>query len=270
MKLRKPEHINTMTGRIFLFMRLELAVRNLCSLESIAALEPIIVPPSPSTMRSFADLLLQAERACLELWAAIRSSNRNNAAEAGGDDVEAKIHQALQLGSRLQDFETTVDSVWKYATVAHPPPEHDTPLAATNRAYVFSDIQLAAQWMALWCADIRLKDTLAASLTASRNPSTRSEIVKCLSNATSGIDKICSSVPFMLGELDANGYPRNFGDIPVGPAPMVLAPVLFIAGTSYPVQEVQKKWICARLVQIGCQRGIGQAFVFEKHIRRGM
>lgn len=270
MKVRKPEHINTMTGKIFHFMRLELAMRNMCSLESTTLLEPVTPLASPYTMRSFSDLVLQAETACLELWAATRNYDRNNAVEAHEDHVEAKIHQALQLEHRLQDFQTTVDSVWKYSTVTYSASGPTPPLPTPNDAYIFSDIQLAAQWMDLWCADIRLKDTLAASLTASYNPSTRSAVIKSLSNATSSIDKICASVPFMLGELDANGCPRTHGDVLVGPAPMVLAPVLFIAGTSYPVQEAQKAWICARLVQIGCQRGIGQAFVFEKQIRRGM
>jgi hypothetical protein len=270
MGLRQPKNINTMAGRIFHFMRLELAVRNLCSLESITALEPISPLTSPYTMRSFSDLILQAETACLELWAAMRSYSGARPTEAHLELVELKVDHALQLEKRLQDFELTVDSAWTYTTVLHPVPEHSAPFSTSNAAYIFSGIQLGAQWMALWCANVRLKDTLAASISASRNPSTRSTVIKCLSKVNSGVGKICASVPFMLGEIDSSGNPRAFGDIAVGPAPMLLAPVLFIAGTSYPVQEMQKAWICDRLAQIGYQRGIGQALVFESHLRRTM
>jgi hypothetical protein len=270
MSLRQPKNIDSMAGRIFHFMRLELAVRNLCSLERITALEPISPLALPYTMRSFSDLILQAETACLELWAAMRSYGGARPTEAHLELVELKVDQALQLEKRLQDFETTVDSAWTYTTVLHPAPEHSAPFPMSNAAYVFSGIQLGAQWMALWCANVRLKDTLAASISASRNPSTRSTVINCLSKVNSGVGKICASVPFMLGEIDGSGHPRAFGDIAVGPAPMLLAPVLFIAGTSYPVQEKQKAWICDRLAQIGHQRGIGQARVFESHLRKTM
>jgi hypothetical protein len=211
-----------------------------------------------------------AETACLELWTAIRSHGGVNPTEAHLEHVELKVDQALQLEKRLQDFETTVDSKWTYTTVLHPTPEHSPPFPASNEAYIFSGIQLGAQWMALWCAHVRLKDTLAASISSSRNLATRSIVIKCLSTANSGVGKVCASVPFMLGEIDSSGCPRAFGEVAVGPAPMLLAPVLFIAGTSYPVQETQKAWICDRLAQIGHQRGIGQALVFEGRLRRMM
>jgi hypothetical protein len=71
----------------------------------------------------------------------------------------------------------------------------------------------------------------------------------------------------MLGTIDRNGSLRNLGDVSVGPAQMLLAPVLYIAGTSFSARREQKLWICDRLAEIGRQRGIGQALVFEKQLR---
>jgi hypothetical protein len=201
MSLRKPQNINTMVGRIFHFMKLELAVRNLCSLGNITGLEPITLSTSPYTMRSFSELLLQAETACLELWAAIHSYSCEKPTEAHLENVEVKVHQALRLEQRLQDFETTLDNAWTYTPVSYSAQEHFITIPVPKEAYIFSGIQLGAQWMALWCAHVRLKDTLAASISASRNTSTHSTVIKRLSNANSGIDKICASMPFMLGEL---------------------------------------------------------------------
>jgi len=267
MKFRKPEHMDTMAGRIFQFMRLELAVRNLCSLQSLADLEPITPFTPPYTMRSFADLLLQAETACFELWTATQAHDRDATTEAGTRSLEAKMHQVLKVLQNLSTFELTVESSWRYTKIVCSTPAHSTSTFKGDEAIVFSDIQLGAQWMALWCAHVRLTDTLAAALVVLHDLPLRSTSAKHISGAYSIVEKICATVPFMLGTIDRNGDLRNFGDIAVGPAPMLLAPVLYIAGTSFSARREQKVWICDRLAQIGRERGIGQALVFEKQLR---
>jgi hypothetical protein len=267
MKYRKPEHRDTMAGRIFSFMRLELAMRNLCSLRSLTDLEPITPFTSPYTMRSFADLLLQAETACLELWTATQAHDRDATTEAGIRHFEAKMHQVSKVLQNLSTFELTVESSWTYTTIVCSTPAHSTSTFRGNEAIVFSDVQLGAQWMALWCAHVRLTDTLAASLVILHDLPLRSTAAKYISGASSTIEKICATVPFMLGTIDSSGSLRNLGDVAVGPAPMLLAPVLYIAGTSFSARREQKLWICDRLAEIGRQRGIGQALVFEKQLR---
>ena len=122
--------------------------------------------------------------------------------------------------------------------------------------------------MALWCAHVRLIDTLAAGFAVSIDASLRSAAAEKILGGTLTSEKIYAAVPFMLGEVDSDGYPRSFGEVAVGPAPMILAPVLYIAGTSFSARKEQKLWICDRLTQIGHQRGIGQALVFEKQLRK--
>jgi hypothetical protein len=267
MKLRKPEHRDTMAGRIFNFMRLELAVRNLCSLRSLVDLEPITPFASPYTMRSFAKLLLQAETACLELWTSTQAYNETHATEVELRDLEAKMHQVLQVLLSLSTFELTVENHWKYTKIVCPNSEQSGQAFRSNEAIVFPDIQLGAQWLALWCAHVRLTDTLAASLAISHDLPLSSIASKHISGASSIVEKICAAAPFMLGTIDSSGNPRKLGDLAVGPAPMILAPVLYIAGTSFSARTEQKLWICDRLAQIGRQRGIGQALVFEKQLR---
>ena len=268
MKLRKAEHRDTMTGRISHLMRLELAVRNLCSLRSLTALESIFPFTSPYTMRSFSDLVLQAETACLEHWSATRTYDRDAANEAHMQHVDAKMRQVLQVLQDIVKFELTVESDWKYMTITGFTSTQTRLVLKRNGAIVFSDVQLGAQWMALWCAQVRLADTLAAGLTISRDPSLHPTAAEQLLKATLTTEKIYATVPFMLGDIDSNGHPRNFGDIPVGPAPMLLAPVLYIAGTSFSARKEQKLWTCDRLAQIGHQRDIGQALVLEKELRK--
>lgn len=122
--------------------------------------------------------------------------------------------------------------------------------------------------MALWCAHVRLIDALAAGLAISSDPSLRSTAAEQILEGTSTSDKIYAAVPFMLGEVDSVGYPRILGEVAVGPAPMILAPVLYIVGTSFSAGKEQKLWICDRLTRIGHQRGIGQALVFERQLRK--
>lgn len=267
MKLRKPEHRDTMTGRVFHFMRLELAMRNLCSLRNLTTLKPIVPFSSPYTMRSFADLVLQAETACLELWAAAQAYNLDAITEAKLQHVEIKMHQVLQVLQNISKFELTVESDWKYKTFRSSISTQVPPLPGSNETIVFPDVQLGAQWMALWCAHLRLIDTLAAGLAISIDASLRSTATEQILGGTSTSEKIYAAVPFMLGEVDSDGYPRKLGEVTVGPAPMILAPVLYIAGTSFAARKEHKLWICDRLTQIGHQRGIGQALVFEKQLR---
>lgn len=267
MKLRKLEQRDTMTGRVFHFMRLELAVRNLCSLRNLTTLEPIIPFSSPYTMRSFADLILQAETACLELWAAAQAYDRDTITEAKSQHVKIKMRQVLQVLQSISTFELTVESDWKYKTMKGSIPTQAPPLPGSNATMVFPDIQLGAQWMALWCAHVRLIDTLAAGFAISIDASLRSAAAEKILGGTSTSEKIYAAVPFMLGEVDRDGHPRNFGEVAVGPAPMILAPVLYIAGTSFSARKQQKLWICDRLAQIRHQRGIGQAQVFEQQLR---
>jgi hypothetical protein len=267
MKLRKLEHRDTMAGRIFSFMRLGLAVRNLCSLQRLTDLEPITLVTSPYTMRSFADLLLQAGTACLELWNAAHARDRTAATEAELQHLEAKMHQVLQVLQNISTFELTAESGWEYTKIVCSIPAQSTQAFKSNEAIVFSDVQLGAQWMALWCAHVRLTDTLAASLVILHDLPLRSTAAKYISGASSTIEKICATVPFMLGTIDSSGSLRNLGDVAVGPAPMLLAPVLYIAGTSFSARREQKVWICDRLAQIGRQRCIGQALVFEEQLR---
>jgi len=268
MKLRKPEHKDTMTGRIFHFMRLELAVRNLCSLRNLATLEPVVPFSSLYTMRSFSDLVLQAETACLELWTAAQAYDPDAVTESKLQHVEVKMHQVLQVLRNISKFELTVESDWKYKTIRGSIPTRSPPLPESNGVMVFLDVQLGAQWMALWCAHVRLIDTLAAGLAISGDTPLRSTAAQQIQEGTSTSEKIYATVPFMLGEVDSDGYPRKLGEVAVGPAPMILAPVLYIAGTSFSARKEQKLWICDRLAQIGHQRGIGQALVFEKQLRK--
>lgn len=267
MKFRKPEYRDTMAGRIFHFMRLELAVRNLCSLQRLTNLEPISPFTSPYTMRSFAELLLQAETACLELWTSTQACDGNAATEEELRHLEAKMHQVLQILQNLSTFELTVESGWKYTTIILSSPAQSSQAFNGNEAIVFPDIQLGAQWMALWCAHVRLTDTLAAGLTILHESPLRLAAAKHVLGASATVEKVCAAAPFMLGRIDSSGNPRKLGDLAVGPAPMILSPVLYIAGTSFSARTEQKLWICDRLAQIGQQRGIGQALVFEKQLR---
>jgi hypothetical protein len=185
MKFRKSEHMDTMAGRIFQFMRLELAVRNLCSLQSLADLEPITPFTPPYTMRSFADLLLQAETASLELWTATQAHDRDATTEAGMRHLEAKMNQVLKVLQNLSTFELTAESGWKYTKIVCSIPAQSTQAFRSNEAIVFSDVQLGAQWMALWCAHVRLTDTLAAGLVILHDLSLRSTAAKHISGSSS-------------------------------------------------------------------------------------
>jgi hypothetical protein len=177
------------------------------------------------------------------------------------------MQHALQVVQHLLNFELAVEGGLKCTTIVVSPLAQLSLVSGSYEAIVFSDVQLGAQWMALWCAHIRLTDALAAGLTISRDPLLRSTTTRHISRANSIVQRICATVSFVLGELDSNGYPRNFGDVTVGPAPMLLAPVLFVVGTSFSIRTEPKAWICDRLAQIGHERGIGQALVFEKRLR---
>lgn len=167
------------------------------------------IPNTSSLGSSLWPLLSKASMSRLKLQAFISQSSIKESLP--GTSFSEALQNAFDIYSHLISWSSSVLPEWKFDifTILQ---DHgsDEAWSVLKQIHVFSNIQIAALWMIYWCGCIHLVQSLIESYrifrTGYAGQSEYSVSKKSLCDSLSMfVDKICSSAPYLLGDVDNNG-----------------------------------------------------------------
>jgi len=184
---------------------------------------------------------------------------------AGKVALYARRLQYLQ--QQLKAWEADLPPEWKYKTASNPLANGQN-TSFPSIVIILPSISTASAWIAFWLARISVLRTMAAlvphqlafHLTAPLLSEIRADMLSVASS-------ICSSVPYMLGQIGADGetHPDGKG---LGLGALFATRALFISAQLEDLPEDQLKWILDQLSLIGHTKGIRQALVLKDEVLR--
>lgn len=165
----------------------------------------------------------------LQLWSLLRqvsTSCREMRVLSTGIDIDISppvfeiqllntLEAALSVDSRLTTWERGTYGHHRYNTVFTDQIPVDSQLRFASRMHFFSDIQCGAKWLSYWGSQIYLLQSVIVGidLARERGADCASLIIAlptrdaCQARVLAAVDNVCSSVAFMLGEIDSQGMP---------------------------------------------------------------
>lgn len=180
------------------------------------------------------------------------------------------LHQGISMDAELQSWSDRMSEPNRYKelSIADAPRQrtpNPLPMQPSN-VHVYHDIWVASLWNHYRFARIRLLETLVdceSRLGFLENLETRlQESSSSLRNwneiIMKMVDDICASVPFLMGDIDAQGN-LNRGSSGIALGGYYLLWPLHIASSARIIDADQKAWIKGRLRHLGTVMGINQA-----------
>lgn len=180
------------------------------------------------------------------------------------------LGEAISMDSKLQSWNYNLSEPYRYMelSIAETPFQQQPnllPMQPKN-VHVYHDIWMASLWNHYRFVRIRLLQTLTdceSRLNLTERP--EAQMYGSNTNRTTWedtlvkmVDDICASVPFLMGDIDAQGnLKRGSGGIALG-GYFLLWP-LHIASSVKIISMEQREWIRGRLRHLGTVMGINQA-----------
>lgn len=180
--------------------------------------------------------------------------------ESSDVHLNTVIEQAFWMYTEISSWPSSVPAKDRYGNV---PAKHlQSSLPIYPPVYhIFDSIQHAAIWIGFWCAEIQYLQTFRALLEkfgtrrAIKTYPTADLLEQINDRITMAVDHLCSSSPYMLGEL-------SDGDsMPTRPGPTALGAVFLLRGLFVAIQvstltSDQRAFIFDKLSRIGHAKGI--------------
>ncbi|KAL9081220.1 MAG: hypothetical protein Q9157_000195 [Trypethelium eluteriae] len=176
-----------------------------------------------------------------------------------------KLREIMQHGTDLDrditNFMRSLPSVWRYTSF----PNNGTGTTLPKFIHVHEDLFTAGSWNAWRCMRIRLIQVLLAiaELVGEDSRDFNSQLMTWRRTLTDLADDVCSTTPFLLGEIDSQGVPRG---TPKGVALggyMLLYPLHIVLAVQE-LPESYHRFVESKLTYIAKTMGIEQASIILK------
>lgn len=171
------------------------------------------------------------------------------------------ILHGMELDLKIVQWAESLPSIWKYTSIRN----NSTTSSPPNSVQVHQDFFTAGTWNSWRSMRIRLIQILMATVELLREEAIDfgSQMIRWRKTLLDLANDVCSTVPYLLGEIDGQGIPRGTAKgIALG-GYMLLYPLQIIS-TVEGLPESYHDWIETKLIYIAGIQGIEQASLILK------
>ena len=171
------------------------------------------------------------------------------------------MQYGVALDQRLVQWAESLPPIWNYTSI----PNRSTALILPKSIHVHEDLLVSATWNHWRSIRIRLLQTMTAiaEFTGKDTRDPASQLMIWRKEILDLADDVCSTTPYVLGEIDGQGIPRGVAKgVPLGGFTL-LYPLCMIS-TIEELTESHRRWIDTKLTYIANVQGIGQANLISK------
>ncbi|KAI9659116.1 MAG: hypothetical protein M1821_002076, partial [Bathelium mastoideum] len=171
------------------------------------------------------------------------------------------LQQGIELDRKLTHWAGSLPSIWKYSSILN----KSTSAAIPKCIHVHEDLFAAATWNNWRVVRIRLLQTLVAvaELVSEDERIFECHFLRWQKTIRDLADDVCSSTPYLLGEIDGQGVPRSVAKgVALGGYTLLHPLYVVISVRGLPASLYH--WIEGKLTYIADVLGIGQANLVRK------
>ncbi|KAL9093039.1 MAG: hypothetical protein Q9165_004177 [Trypethelium subeluteriae] len=171
------------------------------------------------------------------------------------------MRHGIDLDRDITSFMRSLPSVWRYTSF----PNDATGTTLPKNIHVHEDLFTAACWNAWRCMRIRLVQVLLAiaELVGEDSRDLNSQFMTWQRILTELADDVCSTTPFLLGEIDGQGVPRGTAKGVALGGYILLYPLHMVLATKE-LPESYYRFVESKLTYIANIMGIEQANIILK------
>lgn len=184
-------------------------------------------------------------------------------------DVErlmACLDSLQGLRRNLQEWEDKLPEEWRPAIVPNPQCQVNGSVYVPACLAVFPNISISSIWTSYYIAQLSVLKSIAV-INALDSVASISGLdpLDVQSSLVAVADAICSTVPYMLGQINSSGDFIVDGDTRCAKAIFVTRS-LYLAAQVPGLLDLQVQWMQDTLEFIGHERGVGQALVVTQDL----
>ncbi|KAL6892165.1 hypothetical protein GGI43DRAFT_387038 [Trichoderma evansii] len=182
------------------------------------------------------------------------------------EPMVACLNSLQRLQRALREWEDRLPAEWRPAVISNPQFQDYSSGYLPACLVVFPNMSVSGIWTSYYIAQLSVLKSIAA-ITALGSVASISDLdlMDVQSSLVAVANTICSTVPYMLGQINSSGEVIVDGDTRCAKA-LFITRSLYLAAQVPGLPDLQVQWIQETLEFIGHERGVGQALVVKQDL----